>query len=195
MCDFDGELRELAVMPEYLLATLDNRLARDPDIWRRADGQKPNRFEPFRGSTLHVVLQFPDDLHSHLKSSYTPLWAEWEDAVVPVIANATRSYGYANGRTGRIMFARLLAGQTIARHVDTSPSAAVPHKIHVPLITDPAVHVLIGEGDFFLPRGRAFEVNNRQPHEVRNESTVDRVHLIFDYFDADASSHQANARR
>jgi len=182
VCEFDGELRDLGPVADALLQPLDGKLAGDPDVWLRADPAKPNRFEPFTGSTHHIVFQFPDDLRSHQRSAYAPLWAEWQPVIEPLIAHATASYGYAKGRTTRIMLARLLAGKDIARHVDKSPAAAVPHKIHIPLITDSQVRFLIGDGDYFLPRGRAFEVNNRRPHEVRNRSASDRVHLIFDYF-------------
>lgn len=183
MCDFDGEIRDLGPVPEELLAPLDRRIAEDPGLWLRADMEKPNRFGAFEGSTLHIVFQYPLDLRSHERSAWAPIWEEWRDAVEPLVEHATRGYGYAGGRTTRIMLARLLAGKTIGRHIDGSPSAAVPHKIHVPVTTDPRVRFLVGDGDHRLERGRAYEVNNRIHHEVRNESDQDRVHLIFDYYD------------
>ena len=182
MCDFDGELRDLGPVPDGLLQPLEDKLAEQPDLWLIADPAKPNRFDAFKGSTLHIVFQFPSDLRSHRQSAYAPLWNEWQPVLEPLIAHAAASYGYRQGRTTRIMLARLLAGKEIARHVDNSPSAEVPHKIHVPLTTNAQVRFLIGHGDYFLPRGRAYEVNNRRPHEVRNGSASDRVHLIFDYF-------------
>ena len=184
MCDFDGNLRDLGEMPAALLARLDEKIAEDPAIWKREDENKPNKFQVFRESTMHVIFQFPVDLHSHLESRYSPLWQDWSTLLEPVIAHATAAYGYPNGRTARIMLARLAAGKSVARHVDTSPSAEVPHKIHVPLQTNPRVRFMIDDGDYTLERGRAYEVNNRRPHEVRNESDDDRVHLIFDYFNA-----------
>lgn len=182
MCDFEGELRDLGPVAEMLLKPLDDKLAADPELWLRADPSKPNRFEAFKESTLHIVFQFPADLRSHRQSTYAPLWNEWQQVLEPLIRHATASYQYRQGRTARIMLARLLAGRDVARHVDNSPSAAVPHKIHIPITTNPQVRFLIGDGDHFLSRGRAYEVNNRKPHAVRNPSGFDRVHLIFDYF-------------
>lgn len=182
MCDFDGEIRDLGPVADQLLGPVEDKLAADSELWLRADPNKPNRFEAFKGSTLHIVFQFPIDLHSHRQSSYAPLWQEWQPVLTPLIAHVTAAYDYRQGRTARLMLARLLAGRNIARHVDNSPSADVPHKIHVPLTTNPQVRFLIGDGDYFLPRGRAYEVNNRKPHAVRNPSEFDRVHLIFDYF-------------
>jgi hypothetical protein len=82
------------------------------------------------------------------------------------------------------MLARLLAGKAIGAHVDGSPSAEVPHKIHVPLTTNHGVRFTIGDGEHHLERGRAYEVNNRRRHAVVNRGAEDRVHLIFDYYDA-----------
>ena len=36
-----------------------------------------------------------------------------------------------------------------------------------------------------FPPGEAVEVNNLGPHWVRNDGDTDRVHLIFEYYDAD----------
>ena len=183
MCDFDGDLKDLGPVPRELLEQLDHRLAGAGPLWAAADAVKPNRFGVFRNAAEHIVFQYPVDLASHDRSALSPAWRAWAADITPVIEHATRGYRYARGRTARIMLARLRAGAAIARHVDASRSAETPHKIHVPVVTDPGVRFLIGDGDYTLERGRAYEVNNRRPHAVRNESAIDRVHLIFDYFD------------
>ena len=182
MCDFEGDLKDLGPVPDALLEPVDRRLAGADEVWARADAEKPNKFAVFRDGAQHIVLQYPDHLSSHRRSHYTPDWEGWAPLVAPLVAHATKAYGYPGGRTARIMLARLSAGGVIARHVDASASALVPHKIHVPLVTDARVAFEIGEGVYHLERGRAYEVNNRRPHAVRNESAIDRVHLIFDYF-------------
>jgi hypothetical protein len=184
MADFGAELRALVPVPEALLLPLDEMLARNPDQWLTSDRKKPNRFGAFRGSTLHIVFQYPLDLRSHEASAYNPLWNEWEAVIRPVIDHVTPWYGYRDGRTTRIMLARLLAGREITAHVDGAPAAEVPNKIHVPLVTRPEVRFFIGEGKYRLDRGKAYEVNNRVRHSVRNDSDQDRIHLIFDYYDA-----------
>lgn len=184
MADFGGDIRDLGAVPGPLLDTMQAKLEEDPALWLRADRVKPNRFGAFQGSTLHIVFQYPLDLRSHLRSGYADLWQEWREVVEPVVEAATRLYDYADGRTARIMLARLLPGKAIDRHVDGSPSAEVPHKIHVPLRTHPDVKFFVEDRAYHLQRGRAWEVNNRRHHEVRNGSEQDRVHLIFDYFHA-----------
>jgi hypothetical protein len=184
MCEFDGELKDLGVVPAALLEALDDRIAANAGLWETEDANKPNRFDAFRESTMHIIFQFPLDFRSHRESRYSPLWPDWRPVLEPLIAHATSGYGYADGRTARIMLAKLAAGRSVARHIDKSPSAEVPHKIHIPVQTNPDVRFLIDTGEYGLERGRAYEVNNRRPHEVRNHSTMDRVHLIFDYYAA-----------
>lgn len=184
MTDFGAELRTLDAVPGALLRPLEEMLAAHPDQWLTSDREKPNKFGAFRGSTLHIVFQYPLDLHSHEASAYTPLWERWAPAIQPVIDHVTPWYGYTDGRTTRIMLARLLAGREIAAHVDGAPAAAAPNKIHVPLVTHPDVRFFIGKGSYHLDRGLSYEVNNRVRHSVRNDSDQDRVHLIFDYYDA-----------
>ena len=36
----------------------------------------------------------------------------------------------------------------------------------------------------YLPRGAAYEINNKLLHGGCNRSSIDRIHLIFDYFEA-----------
>lgn len=50
------------------------------------------------------------------------------------------------------------------------------------LITHPKVQFVLEDRSYFLERGKAYEVNNRIRHGVTNHSDIDRVHLIFDYY-------------
>ncbi len=184
MADFGAELRDLGPVSDELLHPLQAMMAANPDEWLTSDQVKPNKFEAFRGSTLHMVFQYPVDLHSHKVSQFSSLWEDWGPVVQPLIDHVIPWYGYREARTTRIMLARLLAGREITPHVDRAPAAEVPNKVHIPLITHPDVRFHIGEGKYHLERGRAFEVNNRIRHAVTNGSELDRVHLIFDVFDA-----------
>lgn len=187
MCFFNGHVRQIASVPEALLSPLQQRIADSRGLWDQADASKPNRFACFP-DTRHIVFQFPDDLSTHLVSSYSALWPDWEALIRPIIGLVTQGYGYHHGRTARIMLANVRPGGIISRHVDQMASADVPHKIHVPVITHPKVRFFEGEAAYFLQRGLAYEVNNKIPHGVQNGSTLERVHLIFDYYDCAESA-------
>jgi hypothetical protein len=98
---------------------------------------------------------------------------------------ATRPYGYVRAVYPRVMLARMGSGAEILPHMDNKPAAQWPHKIHVPLLTNPQVGFRIGDTIHHLPEGEAVEVNNLGIHAVRNEGTTDRIHLIFEYYDLD----------
>jgi len=190
MAHFNGHVRQLAAIPERLLAPLSERVASIGELWAVANETKPNNFDCF-SSTRHIVFQFPDDLNSHQHSTYTNYWPDWRTLIEPIILAATRCYEYADGQTARIMLANVAPGGRIDRHVDEMASADLPHKIHVPIQTHPKARFFEGNAVYHLRRGFAYEVNNKIPHGVDNGSEAERVHLIFDFYDG--SPHPAGA--
>ena len=101
------------------------------------------------------------------------------------MAQAVRDYGYARGVFPRVMLARMAPGGAIQLHIDANPAAKWPHKIHVPILTNPKVAFLSGGSVHHFAEGEAVEVNNLGPHAVHNEGDSDRIHLIFEYYDAE----------
>ena len=153
-------------------------------VWNAENADKPNRFEAL-DRTRHIVFRFVDDTRDWRRSHDRPLWSAWRDLLWPVLQQATRPYGYANAEFPRVMLARMAPGGVIKPHVDANPAAQWPHKIHVPLLTNPGVGFLVGDRVYHFPEGEAVEVNNLGIHAVRNDGSTDRVHLIFEYFDRD----------
>lgn len=158
-------------------------LAIPEDVWDAEDAQKPNRFKVL-DTTRHIVVRFVDNPRDWRKSHDYPGWPEWRDLLEPVLWEAVRQYGYSQGVFPRVMLARLPAGGQIHPHIDANPAAMWPHKIHVPLLTNAAVVSYFGGAERHFPSGEAVEVNNLGPHWVRNNGSTDRVHLIFEYYDA-----------
>ncbi|MGH3869891.1 MAG: aspartyl/asparaginyl beta-hydroxylase domain-containing protein, partial [Pseudonocardiaceae bacterium] len=78
-------------------------------------------------------------------------------------------------------FAGALHAQ-VPPHVDSNPSSLVPHKVHVPLITNPNVTFVIDDERHHLAVGRAYEINNLLVHSVENAGDLDRVHFIFEIY-------------
>ena len=76
-------------------------------------------------------------------------------------------------------------GGSIQPHRDANPAAKWPHKIHVPLETNPGVSFVIDGVSHHLEVGEAAEVNNMGVHSVTNAGGTDRIHLIFEYYDLD----------
>ena len=153
-------------------------------IWDAENADKPNKFEAL-DKTRHVVFRFVDSTRDWRGSHDRPQWARWRELLEPVMAQAVRDYGYARGVFPRVMLARMAPGGAIQLHIDANPAAKWPHKIHVPLQTNEQVGFRIGDTIHKFPVGEAVEVNNLAPHAVRNDGETDRIHLIFEYYDAD----------
>jgi hypothetical protein len=136
-------------------------------------------------ATRHIVFRFIDSPRDWRGSHDRAAWPEWRGLLEPVMALAVRDYGYARGVFPRVMFARMPPGGVIHPHIDANPAARWPHKIHVPLSTNPGVVSFFGGQEHHFPPGEAVEVNNLGPHWVRNDGATDRIHMIFEYYDAD----------
>ena len=153
-------------------------------VWDAENAGKPNKFEALE-KTRHIVFRFVDSTRDWRGSHDRPMWAEWRGLLEPVMAQAVRAYGYARGVFPRVMLARMAPGGVIQLHVDTNTAAKWPHKVHVPLLTNEKVGFRIGDATHHFPVGEAVEVDNMGPHAVHNAGDSDRIHLIFEYFDAD----------
>ena len=153
-------------------------------IWDAENADKPNKFEAL-DKTRHIVFRFVDSTRDWRGSHDRPLWSQWRSLLEPVMAEAVADFGYRRGVFPRVMLARMAPGGIIQPHVDANPAAKWPHKIHVPLVTNERVGFVIGDTVHHFAVGHAVEVNNLGPHAVRNEGSSDRIHLIFEYYDAD----------
>ena len=161
-----------------------NVMAIPEAVWVAENASKPNKFEVLDG-TRHIVFRFVDGPLDWRGSHDRPAWAPWRNLLEPVLADAVRDYGYARGVFPRVMLARMAPGGFIHPHIDANPAAKWPHKIHVPITTNPGVVSFFGGAERHFPVGQAVEVNNLAPHWVRNDGDSDRIHLIFDYYDPD----------
>ncbi|GAC1634387.1 MAG: hypothetical protein NVS9B10_30440 [Nevskia sp.] len=170
--------------PVDIAALREAVLAIPEPLWAAANEVKPNRFEAL-DRTEHLVFRFVSSLKDWRESQDLPLWPEWRERLLPVLRQATAPYGYANGVFPRVMLARMAPGGVIHPHRDGARAASWPHKIHVPLLTNPQVRFYIEPQDYHLEVGQAYEVNNLGAHAVVNEGATPRIHLIFEYYDAD----------
>ena len=152
--------------------------------WDAENADKPNRFEAL-DRTRHIVFRFVSDFQDWRKHYERPLWSAWRELLEPVLAQAVAPYGYARAEFPRVMLARMAPGGVIKPHRDANPAAKWPHKIHVPLLTNDRVVFFIDGTGYHFAEGEAVEVSNMAVHAVENNGDTDRIHLIFEYFDAE----------
>ena len=165
-----------------IAALRDAVLSIPEPVWNAEDATKPNRFGAL-DATRHIIFRFVANYVDWRQSYERPLWNEWRELLEPVLAAATADYGYAEGAFPRVMLARMAPGGTIHPHRDMNPAAKWPHKVHIPLKTNPDVTFFVDGIGYHFAEGEAVEVNNMGLHAVTNGGTSDRIHLIFEYYD------------
>ena len=82
------------------------------DVWDAENAGKPNKFQAL-DQTRHIVFRFVDSTRDWRGSHDRALWSQWRTILEPVLAQATRDYGYANGAFPRVMLARMSPGGII----------------------------------------------------------------------------------
>jgi Aspartyl/Asparaginyl beta-hydroxylase len=183
MSYFPGQVKTLARIDLNAIEAVLKKLDKESHLWGKWDALKPNRFNVFDNSVQHIVFRYPVNLNNHQTSMTFPVWHDWQPLLQPIVDQAAAKYNYKQGSTARIMLARLLPDSTIPMHIDASPSAKIPHKVHIPLQTSQNIVMKFSDDlHHHLAVGNAYEVNNRIEHGVINPTSHDRVHLIFDYF-------------
>jgi len=107
--------------------------------------------------------------------SYAP-----SDLAESVYGCANKLAHHHGGRIVKLMLAELAPGGRILGHIDQAPALREVHRCHVPIVTNPNVIFAIDHHPYYLPAGRAYELDNTRHHAVANNSKERRVHLICD---------------
>ncbi|HEY8593419.1 MAG TPA: aspartyl/asparaginyl beta-hydroxylase domain-containing protein [Sphingomicrobium sp.] len=176
---FDGLCRRLgAVDPKPLADAID---ALGEDAW----GEYQKRQQQFKvhSATETIPLLFDEDSR-HTDPTEWPRLAALEPALRPALDLIRGDYPPVSDKPGyfvRIILTRLVPGGAIPRHRDGGESLARSHRHHLAVTTNPLVEFYVGDRKHHFAAGEIWEINNRQPHEVRNLSEQGRVHLIADY--------------
>lgn len=84
------------------------------------------------------------------------------------------------GVWGRSRLMGLGAGAEVPGHVDTNYYWRTHIRIHIPIITNPAVTFTCGGEAVHMAPGECWIFDSFQPHNVQNRGTQKRVHLVLD---------------
>lgn len=172
------------------LLSLVNRMGER--LWQAEDAVKENKFDVF-DYTQHIVFRFTPNNADPRISYSNPSWEIFKPVLMPIMDAVTQSYGHKETGYSKVMLARLRSGHSIAPHVDGKGSNLVSHKVHIPLITNTDAMFYINGKARHLEAGQAYEVNNIVKHGADNRGSEDRIHLIFEHFDAAASPKTVKA--
>jgi len=176
--NIDSLIRELG--PVDCTALSEAILAQEEAAWHE-DEYRQQTYDVHR-QTESIVLIFTDmDNWPKIDVRKEPGWDRLADVAVPLMREIIRKHYPPGGAIIRAVAARLVPGGKIKPHVDSHPSFAQGHRIHIPITTNSRVRFMINGRPHQFEVGQAYEINNQKIHSVMNKGKEGRITFIFDY--------------
>jgi hypothetical protein len=100
----------------------------------------------------------------------------WKE-IAPIVEKLEK---YHDGKVGRVIIPKLLAGGIIDAHTDGGDYLESVHRHHIAIVTNEDVFFRVGDEIINMFAGEIWEINNNMLHEVENMSDQDRIHLLID---------------
>lgn len=170
------------ISTDACVVPLYNAVMRAPDLW---NAHKVRTTHP--GSPHHqvedILLRF-----NEISQSVDKIVDDKECLNYPAMFELPQArpliYGLMSHiegeRLGRCMITKLAPGKTITAHADEGAPAEYYDRYHIVLNSTPGSVFRCGDEKICMATGDIWWFNNRIKHEVINNGTDDRVHLIID---------------
>lgn len=125
-----------------------------------------------------LVFMFGSQEPPYTSRTY-PLYEAYQD-LIEQVEKAVSVFYRSSGVVCRSIITKLPPGKEIAEHIDTAPFFDEHRRVHVPIQTDDDIHFVVGGERVPMSQGEVWEINNKNPHKVINNSEQDRLQLIVD---------------
>jgi quercetin dioxygenase-like cupin family protein len=162
---------------------LMNQIVRQPELWGKDTYSKDYPDYPFK-DTDTIYVRFTPNAKEWEPGKSDPHEAEWMDGYVHLPAVRPFIFGLMNKvegeRLGRVLINRLKPGGTIFSHTDPPLFTQYWSRYHIVLQSSPGCVFKVGEEQVQMRTGELWWFDNGKPHEVVNNSSLDRIHLIID---------------
>lgn len=172
-----------------LLATIDpaalyNEVLRQPQLWKADTYLRDYPQGPF-GDTETIFLRFPPASVTELERGQRDQHeCVWMDGYLHLPSARNIIFGLMaqvkGERLGRVMINKIRAGGHIYPHADTPAHAEYWDRYHVVLKSGPGCNFRCGDEVVNMETGQVWWFQNALEHEVLNNSSDDRLHLIID---------------
>ena len=171
---WNGSLREVANTCDYK-SIMDIIKTISKSEWKK-DAEKRNS-KMVHGTTTALFLKYKSQSYEKNDNITMNKLKPYLDEIISQIKNF---YGYTSILLTRVIITELSKGSIIPEHTDEGELLNTNHRVHIPLVSDPTVKFSLDHKDYYLKPGYAYEINNQLIHAVRNESNIDRIHMIID---------------
>lgn len=81
---------------------------------------------------------------------------------------------------GRARLMGLVPGASVPPHVDTNYYWRTHIRVHIPIVTNPDVSFTCGDATVHMAPGECWVFDTFRPHQVHNEGSAKRIHLVAD---------------
>lgn len=172
-------------------------IARRPELWQEDSFLRHYPQGPF-GEVESIMLRFPEKVVfdgpgaeeklALYRSNRLPGFDQHESIDYPAYSILTEArplvmsifHGVGGERLGRVMINKIKPGGAIFPHADTPEHANYYSRFHLVLQSAPGVIFRCADEQAYWETGAAFWFDNRLEHEVINNSSEDRIHMIVD---------------
>ncbi|MDN7558225.1 aspartyl/asparaginyl beta-hydroxylase domain-containing protein [Burkholderia orbicola] len=169
-------------------------IARQPELWSADTYLRHYPQGPF-GDTDSIMLRFPKQVklkserqlerykanrlpgHDQHESVFYPPWFSLPEAHQHVFALMSVVRGV---RLGRVMINRVRPGGRIFAHRDSPEHTARWRRHHLVLHGKPGAMLRVADETIPMLSGMLFWFDNREEHEVVNNSDDDRISMVID---------------
>ena len=165
-------------------------IKRRPEMWKEDTYLRDYPQGPF-GLIESIILRFPprsvheteEALKNHLANFDQhecvdqPVYKILHEAR-PMVMNLM---AYVGGeRLGRVIINKIAPGGKIFPHADTPAHADYYSRFHIVLQSAPGCNFVAGDEQVHMATGEVWWFDNKQVHEVVNNSADDRIHMVID---------------
>jgi hypothetical protein len=130
--------------------------------------------QKFAGNSAMILISVRGGIND---DTYGPMGVTEKLRRCPYIQQVLASFDTVLGRS-RLM--RLAPGAEVSLHNDVHYYWRNRVRIHIPIITDPAVRFICGNRSVHMAAGEAWIFDNWKPHRVINPAPIHRIHLVAD---------------
>ena len=143
----------------------------------RQNMQYPDRRNPHLYTNTYMIQDHSLEWKNGEK--FNPLLKDTDlyETVSPIVVELERR---ACGKSARILLIKLDANKNVTEHTDSGDYLNTVRRFHIPIITNEDVSYTVNGEKINMKEGECWEINNRKPHSVDNDSDKDRIHLLVD---------------
>ena len=133
--------------------------------------------------TVPIVWKDPLNMDTKVYTEDNKYWINYEPIKNDInnLQNLIND-NLSNGKIESVLLIKLSKNTIIPLHRDSGRYLMSHNRIHIPIITNPDVTFQVSNDIKYLKAGELWEINNNQKlHGVKNQSNIDRVHMVIDW--------------